>query len=65
MIGEDEHGRLTITLESYNDLMRDYTEAQNKLQDIAFLIEDAFSMNPKHEHAEYLNRIAKLLRVIE
>lgn len=65
MIGEDKYGRLTITLETYNDLMGDYTEVQNILQDIRFLIEDAFSMNPKHEHAEYLNRIAKLLRVIE
>lgn len=28
-------------------------------------IEDAFSMNPKYEHAEYLNRMAKILGVIE
>jgi|8_EtaG_2_1085327.scaffolds.fasta_scaffold38234_5 hypothetical protein len=65
MIGEDKYGKLTITLESYNDLMRDYTEVQNKLQDIGFEIEDAFTTNPEHSHAEYLNRIAKILGVIE
>ena len=65
MIGEDEYGRLTITLESYNDLVKDHTKAQNKLQDITFEIEDAFSFNPKYSHAEFLNRIAKILGVIE
>ena len=65
MINEDEYGRLTITLEIYNELMRDYTEAQNKLQDISFEIEDAFTSNPEHSHAEYLNRIAKILEVIK
>ena len=65
MIAHDEYGKLTITLESYNDLMRDYTKVQNKLQDIGFEIEDAFTTNPEHSHAEYLNRIAKILGVIE
>ena len=64
MIGEDKYGRLTITLETYNDLMRDYIKAHNKLQDVSFEIEDAFTSNPKHSHAEYLNRIAKILEVI-
>ena len=41
MIAHDEYGKLTITLESYNDLMRDYTKAQNKLQDIGFVLADA------------------------
>ena len=65
MIGEDEQGRLTITLESYNDLVKDHIKAQNKLQDITFEIEDAFSSDPTHSHAEFLNRIAKILGVIE
>ena len=65
MIDEDEYGKLTITLETYNDLMRDYIKVQNKLQDIGFEIEDAFTTDPEHGHAEYLNRIARILRVIE
>tara|TARA_Y100001938_G_C8078884_1_gene427838 strand:+ start:1101 stop:1277 length:177 start_codon:yes stop_codon:yes gene_type:complete len=52
-------------LEAYNQLMKDHIEAQNRLQDIGFEIEDAFTSNPKHSHAEYLNRIAKILGVIE
>lgn len=51
--------------EAYRQLQRDYIEAQNKLQDIGFEIEDAFSSNPEHSHAEFLNRIAKILGVIE
>ena len=56
---------MNITVETYNDLMRDYIKVQNKLQDIGFEIEDAFTTNPEHSHAEYLNRIAKILGVIE
>ena len=44
MIGEDEHGRLTITLESYNDLVKAHTKAQNKLQDIGFAIADVINL---------------------
>ena len=51
--------------EAYRQLQRDYIEAQNKLQDIGFEIEDAFTTDPEHGHAEYLNRIARILRVIE
>ena len=65
MIGEDEYGRLTITLESYNDLVKDHIKAQNKLQDITFEIEDAFSLNPEHSPVVFLKRIAKILGVIE
>ena len=51
--------------EAYRQLQRDYIKVQNKLQDITFEIEDAFSSNPKYSHAEFLNRIAKILGVIE
>lgn len=50
--------------EAYRQLQRDYIEAQNTLQDIGFEIEDAFTTDPKHGHAEYLNRIARILGVI-
>lgn len=45
--------------------MNDITEDFWKLSKVLAEIEDAFSTNPKHEHAEYLNRIAKILGVIE
>lgn len=51
--------------EAYRQLQRDYNETQNALQDIFFEIEDAFTSDPKHSHAEYLNRIARILGVIE
>ena len=31
---------MNITLEAYNDLMRNYIKEQNKLQDIGFALED-------------------------
>ena len=33
--------RMNITVETYNDLMRDYIKVQNKLQDIGFVLADA------------------------
>ena len=45
--------------------MKHYIEESNKLQDIGFVIHDAFTSNPKHSPAENLNRIAKILGVIE
>ena len=62
--GDERMNKETIQA-AYNVLMKNYIELSNKLQDIGFEIQDAFTSNPEHSHAEYLNRIAKILGVIE
>lgn len=48
---------MNITVETYNDLMRDYIKAQNKLQDIGFVLADAMTDAPKHSAGDYIREI--------
>ena len=47
--------------EAYRQLQRDYIEAQNKLQDIGFILEEAFSDSPPNSAGDYLRQIEKRL----
>ena len=44
--------------EAYRQLQRDYIEAQNKLQDIGFVLEDAVDNVTNESGWHYINRIA-------
>ena len=48
-----------------SDMTEDFWKLAEKVNLLREEIEDAFSMNPKYEHAEYLNRMAKILGVID
>tara|TARA_A100001201_G_C4049221_1_gene189155 strand:+ start:813 stop:962 length:150 start_codon:yes stop_codon:yes gene_type:complete len=48
-----------------SDMTEDFWKLAEKVKLLLVEVEDAFSMNPKYEHAEYLNRMAKILGVID
>lgn len=52
---------MTVSLIAYNDLMRNYTKSQNKLQDIFWIVEDAINNG---EDAKCLNQILDLLKSV-
>lgn len=52
---------MNITVETYNDLMRDYIKAQNKLQDIGFVLADAAQYPADRSPAGmYIKEIVKI-----